>query len=104
MYHAYKQNGEAQDWCYDHFLNSRALKAADSVRSQLVQPSPDVQGSVPAMLWCSYMGCTCIFMYMAVSFLAWLRSNVWQMAEVMALTGTATLVFRSELQPGSAQS
>ena len=38
VYHAYKQNGEAQDWCYDHFLNSRALKAADSVRSQLVQP------------------------------------------------------------------
>ncbi len=36
VYHAYKQNGEAQDWCYDHFLNSRALKAADSVRSQLV--------------------------------------------------------------------
>ena len=39
VYHAYKQNGEAQDWCYDHFLNSRALKAADSVRSQLVQLS-----------------------------------------------------------------
>lgn len=38
VYHAYKQNGEAQDWCYDHFLNSRALKAADSVRSQLVSP------------------------------------------------------------------
>ena len=38
VYHAYKQNGEAQDWCYDHFLNSRALKAADSVRSQLVYP------------------------------------------------------------------
>lgn len=37
-YHAYKQNGEAQDWCYDHFLNSRALKSADSVRSQLVSP------------------------------------------------------------------
>ena len=38
VYHAYKQNAEAQDWCYDHFLNSRALKAADSVRSQLVSP------------------------------------------------------------------
>jgi HrpA-like RNA helicase len=37
VYHAYKQNGEAQDWCYDHFLNFRALKAADSVRSQLVR-------------------------------------------------------------------
>jgi HrpA-like RNA helicase len=37
VYHAYKQNGEAQDWCYDHFLNSRSLKAADSVRTQLVR-------------------------------------------------------------------
>ncbi|EIE24006.1 P-loop containing nucleoside triphosphate hydrolase protein [Coccomyxa subellipsoidea C-169] len=37
VYHAYKQNGEAHDWCYDHFLNSRALKAADSVRGQLVR-------------------------------------------------------------------
>ena len=23
-------------WCYEHFLNTRALKAADSVRTQLV--------------------------------------------------------------------
>ncbi|BDA46331.1 Pre-mRNA-splicing factor ATP-dependent RNA helicase DHX15 [Coccomyxa sp. Obi] len=37
VYHAYKQNGEAHDWCYDHFLNTRSLKAADSVRSQLVR-------------------------------------------------------------------
>ena len=35
-YHAFKQNQEASDWCYDNFLNHRALKAADSVRSQLV--------------------------------------------------------------------
>ena len=36
-YHAFKQNQEATDWCYDNFLNHRALKAADSVRSQLVR-------------------------------------------------------------------
>lgn len=36
VYHAFKQNSEASDWCYDHFLNHRSLKAADSVRSQLV--------------------------------------------------------------------
>ena len=36
VYHAFKQNNEASDWCYDHFLNHRSLKAADSVRSQLV--------------------------------------------------------------------
>ena len=38
-YHAFKQNNEASDWCYDNFLNHRALKAADSVRSQLVRPA-----------------------------------------------------------------
>eukprot|EP00884_Botryococcus_braunii_P018562 jgi/Botrbrau1/538/Bobra.0010s0013.1 len=37
VYHAYKQNQEGTDWCYDNFLNHRALKAADSVRSQLVR-------------------------------------------------------------------
>jgi len=37
VYHAFKQNNEASDWCYDHFLNQRSLKAADSVRSQLVR-------------------------------------------------------------------
>lgn len=37
VYHAYKQNGEAHDWCYEHFLNSRALKSADSVRQQLMR-------------------------------------------------------------------
>ena len=36
VYHAYKQNQESGDWCYDHFLNQRSLKAADSVRTQLV--------------------------------------------------------------------
>ena len=36
VYHAYKQNGDSSDWCYDHFLNHRSLKSADSVRGQLV--------------------------------------------------------------------
>ena len=36
VYHAYKQNKEATDWCFDNFVNHRALKAADSVRGQLV--------------------------------------------------------------------
>ena len=65
VYHAYKQNGEAQDWCYDHFLNSRALKAADSVRSQLVQFS-------------SNLGKTCrrrFVMQMAVRSGDWLNSS-----------------------------
>jgi pre-mRNA-splicing factor ATP-dependent RNA helicase DHX15/PRP43 len=34
-YHAYKQNGEDSDWCYQNFLNQRSLKSADNVRSQL---------------------------------------------------------------------
>lgn len=36
VYHAFKGQGEDPNWCYDHFLNQRALKAADSVRTQLV--------------------------------------------------------------------
>ena len=37
VFHAYKQNNEAADWCYRNFLNARTLKAADNVRSQLVR-------------------------------------------------------------------
>ena len=37
VYHAYKQNNESNEWCYDNFLNHRSLKAADSVRTQLVR-------------------------------------------------------------------
>ncbi|KAK9817919.1 hypothetical protein WJX72_004309 [[Myrmecia] bisecta] len=37
VYHAYKQNQESADWCYDNFLNHRSLKAADSVRGQLAR-------------------------------------------------------------------
>lgn len=39
VYHAYKQAGEDAQWCYDHFINSRAIKSAESVRSQLVRKS-----------------------------------------------------------------
>ncbi|CAI5993430.1 unnamed protein product [Closterium sp. NIES-65] len=37
VFHAYKQNGEDASWCYDNFVNARALKAADNVRNQLVR-------------------------------------------------------------------
>lgn len=36
VYHAYKSHGEDSQWCYENFLNMRALKSADSVRTQLV--------------------------------------------------------------------
>ena len=36
-YHAYKSNGEDAQWCYDNFINSRAIKSADNVRSQLTR-------------------------------------------------------------------
>eukprot|EP00658_Telonema_sp_P-2_P076881 TRINITY_DN6828_c0_g1_i5.p1 TRINITY_DN6828_c0_g1~~TRINITY_DN6828_c0_g1_i5.p1 ORF type:complete len:650 (-),score=117.59 TRINITY_DN6828_c0_g1_i5:192-2141(-) len=34
-YHAYKNNGEDQGWCYENFINARSMKSADAVRSQL---------------------------------------------------------------------
>lgn len=34
-YHAYKQNAESKDWCYDNFINYRSLQAAENVRDQL---------------------------------------------------------------------
>ena len=36
VYHAYKQHGEDNEWCFANFLNHRSLKSADNVRSQLV--------------------------------------------------------------------
>ena len=36
VYHAYKQHGEDNEWCYANFLNHRSLKSADNVRGQLV--------------------------------------------------------------------
>lgn len=37
VYHAFKQNHEDQQWCYDNFLNLRSLKSADNVRQQLAR-------------------------------------------------------------------
>ncbi|KAH7862584.1 hypothetical protein Vadar_006801 [Vaccinium darrowii] len=36
VYHAYKKNNEDPSWCYENFINHRALKAADNVK-QLVR-------------------------------------------------------------------
>ncbi len=36
VYHAWKSHNEDSQWCYEHFLNYRSLKSADSVRTQLV--------------------------------------------------------------------
>ena len=35
MFHAFKQNMEDPQWCYDNFVNYRSLKSADNVRQQL---------------------------------------------------------------------
>ncbi|PSR94700.1 Pre-mRNA-splicing factor ATP-dependent RNA helicase [Actinidia chinensis var. chinensis] len=37
VYHAYKQNNEDPSWCYENFINHRAMKSADNVRQQLVR-------------------------------------------------------------------
>jgi pre-mRNA-splicing factor ATP-dependent RNA helicase DHX15/PRP43 len=36
-YHAYKQNGESKDWCYDNFINYRSIQSAENVRDQLAR-------------------------------------------------------------------
>jgi len=35
VYHAYKQNGESKEWCYENFVNYRSIQSGDSVREQL---------------------------------------------------------------------
>ncbi|GBG23781.1 ATP-dependent RNA helicase dhx8, partial [Hondaea fermentalgiana] len=35
VFHAFKQNREDKQWCYDNFLQYRSLKNADNVRTQL---------------------------------------------------------------------
>ena len=35
VYHAFKQNMEDPQWCYDNFVNYRSLKSSDNVRQQL---------------------------------------------------------------------
>lgn len=37
VYHAYKQNHEDVQWCYDNFIQQRSLKSADNVRQQLTR-------------------------------------------------------------------
>ncbi|GFO23888.1 pre-mRNA-splicing factor ATP-dependent RNA helicase dhx15 [Plakobranchus ocellatus] len=37
VYHAFKQNHEDSQWCYDNFINFRSLKSADNVRQQLAR-------------------------------------------------------------------
>lgn len=37
VYHAFKQSHEDVQWCYDNFVNYRALKNADNVRTQLAR-------------------------------------------------------------------
>lgn len=34
-YHAYKNNNDDTSWCYENFINHRAMKSADNVREQL---------------------------------------------------------------------
>lgn len=36
-FHAFKQNAENQNWCWENYLNHRSLKSADNVRNQLVR-------------------------------------------------------------------
>jgi HrpA-like RNA helicase len=35
VYHAFKQNRDDANWCYDNYINFRSLKSADNVRQQL---------------------------------------------------------------------
>jgi len=37
VYHAFKQNHEDTQWCYDNFISFRSLKSADDVRQQLAR-------------------------------------------------------------------
>uniref|UniRef100_A0A183BVI5 RNA helicase n=1 Tax=Globodera pallida TaxID=36090 RepID=A0A183BVI5_GLOPA len=37
VYHAFKQHREEPQWCYENFINYRALKNADDVRMQLAK-------------------------------------------------------------------
>jgi HrpA-like RNA helicase len=35
VYHAFKQNHDDPQWCYENFINYRSMKSADNVRQQL---------------------------------------------------------------------
>lgn len=34
-YYAYKQNEESKEWCYNNYINYRAIQSADHIREQL---------------------------------------------------------------------
>ena len=36
-YHAYKQNADSKDWCWDNFINYRSMQSVDNVREQLTR-------------------------------------------------------------------
>ena len=50
VYHAYKQQNEDPEWCYQNFLNNRSLKSADNVRGQLVSASGWLGGWLAVLL------------------------------------------------------
>ncbi|KXJ09899.1 Pre-mRNA-splicing factor ATP-dependent RNA helicase DHX15 [Exaiptasia diaphana] len=37
VFHAFKQNHDDAQWCYDNFIQQRSLKSADNIRSQLAR-------------------------------------------------------------------
>ncbi|TKR77701.1 hypothetical protein L596_018623 [Steinernema carpocapsae] len=37
VYHAFKQNHDSPQWCFDNFINFRSMKNADDVRNQLAR-------------------------------------------------------------------
>lgn len=37
VFHAFKENEENDRWCFDNYLNTRALRSADSVRKQIAR-------------------------------------------------------------------
>ena len=36
-FNAFKMKKENPDWCYDHYINFRAMKQANDIREQLLQ-------------------------------------------------------------------
>lgn len=36
MFNAYKLKKESADWCYDHYINFRGMKAGNDIREQLL--------------------------------------------------------------------
>ncbi|XP_077427654.1 ATP-dependent RNA helicase DHX15-like [Vanacampus margaritifer] len=56
VYHAFKQNHEANQWCYDNFLNYRSLMSADNVlkfRLWLIWSEPVITSQSKTTKWSS---------------------------------------------------